>query len=99
MRHGRHVSEAAFIVRLWEASLETLAKQIANQPGDSFDHRGVRHGFWWDEDKMKHIARDASTPNLFLLLFALLCLLHFVPLHHETLPDVRGPCTPRRTLG
>ena len=25
---------------------------------------------------MKHIARDASTPNLILLLFALLCLLH-----------------------
>ena len=29
-----------------------------------------------DEDYMKHIARDASTPNLFLWLFALLCLLH-----------------------
>ena len=28
-----------------------------------------------DEHKMKHIARDASTPNLFLLLFALPCLL------------------------
>ena len=32
-----------------------------------------------DEDKMKHIARDASTPNLFLLLFALPGSLH---MHH-----------------
>ena len=32
-----------------------------------------------DEDKMKHVAREASTPNFSLLFFALLWLLH---LHH-----------------
>ena len=62
----------------WEASLETLAKQKANQPDGVTVSTTVVFvtDSGGDEDKMKHIARDASTLNVFLLLSALPCLLH-----------------------
>ena len=40
------------------------------------DSRCGRHGFRRDEDKMKHHAKEASTPTFFVLFFALPCLLH-----------------------
>ena len=61
----------------WEASLDTFAKKQANQPDGltvSTTEVFVTDS-GGDEDKMKHVARAASTPNLFLL-FALTCSLH-----------------------
>ena len=62
----------------WEKSLETLAKQTANQPDGVTVSTTVVFvpDSGGDEDKMKHIARGASTPNLFLLFSATPCLLH-----------------------
>ena len=61
--------------------METLAKQKANQPDGVTVSTTVLFvtDSGGDEDATKHIARDASTPNvlLLLLLFALPCLLHF----------------------
>ena len=61
----------------WEASLETLTKQKANQPDGVTVSTTVVvvTDSGGDEDTMKHIARDASTPNVSVLLFALPCLL------------------------
>ena len=75
--------------------METLAKQKANQPDGVTVSTTVLFvtDSGGDEDTTKHIARDASTPNVLLLflLFALPCLLHLLPLHRETLAGVRGP--------
>ena len=58
--------------------METLAKEKENQPDGVTVSSTVVFvtDSGGDEDKMKHIASDASTPNVFLLLFALPCLLH-----------------------
>ena len=70
----------------WEASVEALAQQKANQP----DGLAVSTSVVFvkdsdqDEDKTKHIARDASTPDVFLLLLlALPCSLHLYQVSAE----------------
>ena len=74
-----------------EACLETLAKQKANQPDGVTVSTTVV--FVTDSggevDKMKHIARDAGTPNLFFVVVCLGVFTALVPLHRGTLADVR----------
>ena len=72
--------EAAFIARLpFLGGVFGNARETESESTrwrDSFDHRVFVTDSGGHEAKMKHIARDASTPSLFLLLFALPCLLH-----------------------
>ena len=76
--------------------METLANQKANQPDGVTVSTTVVFitDSGGDGDTTKHIARDASTPTLFLL-FALPCPLH---LHHCIVKrslTFANHCTPR----
>ena len=74
MRHVRHVSEAVFTVRLpFLGGVFGNAREI-----DTFDHRGVRHGFWW--------------PKFFFVVVCLAVLTALVPLHRETLTLTNNLC-------
>ena len=95
MRHVRHVSEAASIVRL-----PFLGGVFGNARGtesestrcrDSFDHRGVRHGFWWGRGQ-DETHRKGCEHTQFVFVVVDVCFAVFtalVPLHRETLADIR----------
>ena len=48
-----------------------------------------------DEDKMKHIARDASTPNLFFFVICLALFTALVPLHRVTFAALQSKMSAR----
>ena len=90
MRHVRHVCEAAFIVRLPFLG-GVFGNHQANQPDgrDSFDHRVVRHGFWWGrgQDETHRKGREHTQFVFVVVCFAV--FIAFVPLPRETLSGVR----------
>ena len=73
-----------------EASLEMLAKQKANQSDGvvNFDHRGVRHGFWRGPGQ-NETHRKGSEHTQFVYVVCVAVCTALVPLHRETLADVR----------
>ena len=75
----------------WEASVETLAKQRANQPDGVAVSTTVVFvtDSGGDQDKMKNIARDAGTPNSFFVVVCFAVFTALAPLQLETLADVR----------
>ena len=93
MRHVRHVSEAAVIVRLpFLGGVFGNARETESESTrwrDSFDHRGVRHGFWWVRGQDETHRKGCEHTEF---VFALVCLAVFtalVPLHRETVAEVR----------
>ena len=71
----------------WEASLETPSESTRWR--DSFDHRGVRHGFWWGrgQDETHRKGREHTQFVFVVVCFAVFIAL--VPLPRETLSGVR----------
>ena len=82
MRHVRHVSEnsfhrtVAFLLRGVCGNARETESESTRWRG-TFDYRGVRHGFWWGGGQDEtHRKGCGHTHFVFLLLFALPCLLH-----------------------
>ena len=56
---------------------------------DSFDHRGVRHRFWWGRGQ-DETHRKGCEHTQFVFVVCLAVFTTVVPLHRETLADIRG---------
>ena len=93
MRHVRHVSEAAFIVRLlFLGGVFGNARETESESTrwrDSFDHRGVRHGFWWGRGPDETHRKGCEHTQFVFVVVCLAVFAALVPLHRETLADVR----------
>ena len=92
MRHVRCVSEAAFIVRLlflggvFGNAREPESESIRWR--DSFDHRGVRHGFWRGRGQDETHSTGCEHTQFVFVVVCLAVFTALVPLHLETLADV-----------
>ena len=97
MRHVRHVSEAAFIVRLpflGGAFVGNAGETESESTGwrDSFDHRGLPHGFWRGRRQDETHRKGCEHSPFIFLVVCLAVSTTLKPLHRETLVDVRRPC-------
>ena len=76
----------------WEASLETLLKQKANQPDGVTVSTTVVFvtGFWCGRGQDEtHRQGDAGTPQFVFVVVCFAVFTALVPLHRETLADIR----------
>ena len=93
MRHVRHVSEAAFIVRLsFLGGVFGNARETDSEPArwrDSVDHRGARHGFWRGRRQDETHRKGCEHTQFVFVVFCHAVFAALVPLQRETLADVR----------